>query len=134
LIIAAVVTTAAVAGSESSTPVADRPSLALPPFRTTFEFTAAMRAEDLACARTRRAPAEGSAVAIVCSIPSPADIRDGHDDVLVTLWRSVAARDGWLTEHVENQALVVVGPEWAATCEFRSTCALIVHRLRTVEE
>jgi hypothetical protein len=134
MIVAALATGAIVATRSSPRAAPSRGALSHTDFRTTAGFVTAMEAAGLGCAEKRPAHlGRGAVDSIVCSVPWDADIRDGHDDVVVTVWRSGDERDRWLDRDVEQDTPAVVGSAWGATCEFRSTCALIAHRLRSTE-
>jgi len=134
LLVAVLATGALIATAGGPAPRSARGILSRSSFRAMSGFTAAMQAAGLACNQTRPAEAGGGvADAMLCAVPWEADIRDGHDEVLVALFGSSTDVDGWLGRNVEAGTPVVVGRDWVATCEFRSTCALIGHRLRDVE-
>jgi hypothetical protein len=61
----------------------------------------------------------------VCRQPNPADIRDGHDEVLVAIFAGGSARDRWTSGVHNDDVYAVIGPKWVATCEFQATCARI---------
>jgi hypothetical protein len=90
-------------------------------------LTEAMRDEGDECIATFAPPgAERRGLyreRLVCRLPSLADIRDGHDDVAIDFFVDDSARDIW-TESVDHEdSFAVIGPDWAITCEFQSTCA-----------
>ena len=118
-------------GSDAETPT--RGVLSRTTFGSTTYFAEAMEVSGLGCARMRPAPIdEPHARAITCSVPWNADIRDGHDDVFVAVWSSGEPGE-WLLDNVSAKTPAIAGRDWIATCEFRSTCALIGDRLHEVD-
>jgi hypothetical protein len=60
-----------------------------------------------------------------CSQPNPADINDGHDEVVLGIFANNSARDRWTAETDHDDIYAVIGPQWLATCDFQATCARI---------
>jgi hypothetical protein len=92
----------------------------------TAAITDAMRSAGDRCAETStpEASAEGMyRERLVCRLPSLADIRDGHDDITIDFFVDDDSRDRWTESVDHDDAFALLGPDWAITCEFQSTCA-----------
>jgi hypothetical protein len=89
----------------------------------------ALRTAGMPCAEMAAAPAgkmDGLFVEQeVCRQPNRADIRDGHDEVLVAIFSSGSARSHWTATTDHDDLYAVIGPGWVTTCEFQATCARI---------
>jgi hypothetical protein len=89
----------------------------------------ALRPSGMPCAEMAAAPAGRTAGLFVerevCRQPNAADIRDGHDDVLIAIFSSGSARARWTAAVDHDDVYAVVGPRWVTTCEFQATCARI---------
>jgi hypothetical protein len=89
----------------------------------------ALRTAGMPCAEMAAAPA-GKMDGVfmereVCRQPNAADIRDGHDEVLVAIFSSGSARSRWTAAVAHDDVYAVIGPGWVSTCEFQATCARI---------
>jgi hypothetical protein len=88
----------------------------------------ALHASGMPCTALGQAPngdAELFADSQVCRQPNPADIRDGHDEVIVATFAVGSARDRWTAQVRHDDVYAVIGPRWVATCDFQATCARI---------
>jgi len=89
----------------------------------------ALGSSGMPCAEVGAAPANELAVLFadgrVCRQPNPADIRDGHDEVVVATFAGDAARKEWTDRVGNDDVYAVIGPRWVTTCEFQATCARI---------
>ena len=87
----------------------------------------ALRSSGMPCAETAAAPAAATtqffADSRTCRQPNPADIRDGHDEVVVSIFAGGGMRDRWTSEIDHDEVHAVIGPRWVATCDFQATCA-----------
>ena len=89
----------------------------------------ALGSSGMPCAEVAEAPANGTtalfAAARVCRQPNPADIRDGHDEVVVAIFAGGSPRNEWTDRVGNDDVYAVIGPRWIARCEFQATCARI---------
>lgn len=98
-------------------------------FQDTGEVVAALARAGMPCSSAAPAPAGPRGDLFMqsrtCGQPNPADIRDGHDEVLVQIFASSSARDRWTETVAHDDVYAVIGPTWVATCRFEGTCARI---------
>ena len=98
-------------------------------YRDVPAVVSALSSSGMPCAQLAAAPATNSneffADSRVCRQPNPADIRDGHDEVVVSTFASDATRRQWIADVGHDDVFAVIGPRWLTTCEFQATCARI---------